>query len=288
MILRSRSYPHPVLAPFSDDVQPTEFSLELTIDFDADNYYLSLNFSYENTTLSDLLGRSLASHTIHLECRRNFFRRTFSSREKEVRLTIPAKELVGRIEVSGFITSSAEIPDYRVEGSHSDYGEATFTIRPGDILAAAPSLTFDAYIDYDPLKRISSILTISRHEEEEDGPMTIDTSGNRIVATLAQNDYDRYTDLKADTAIGPLLANQVVIPTLLEAIHEIANTDEEEMEVEMDRRWFRSIVEKLRGSGIDLRSPDISPLEALQTILRLPLRRTLDGLISINPLDDSE
>lgn len=288
MILRTRSFPHPVLTPFTDDVQPSEFKIELSVDHDPDNYYLKLKFLYENVTLANLLRDKHAAHTVHLECRRNFFRRSFSSTDREFSLTIPSKELVGRIEISGFITASAEISEYQIEGSHDDYDEAIFSIRPGDILAAAPSLKFDAYVDYDPLKKISSILTVSCNKESTDGPMTVDTSGDRIIATLAKHDFERYTDLKADPSIGPLLANQIVIPALLEALHEIANTDEEEMDVEMDRRWFRSIVEKLRNEGIDLSLPETTPLEALQTILRLPLRRTLDGLRSINALDDSE
>ena len=287
MIIRDRSYPHPVLAPFKDDVSPNKFDFDLTESHDADNYYLDINFDYENPTLVGLIEEGKAVHSVHLECKRNFYREIFSFSKKTERITIGASELVGRVEVSGFIKAQTLISGYQIEGSHPDYGAATFQIMVGDVLAVAASRVFDAYVDYDPLRRISSILTILRSPEMEEGPMTMDAGGDLIVATLSQKDYDRYTDLKADPMLGPLLANQVVVPVLIEAVHEIQGTSEDEFEVEMSKRWFRSVYKKLDDSGVKIRNKETSALDAVQIILKLPLRRTLEGLIQVNPLEES-
>jgi hypothetical protein len=286
MIIKDRSFPHPVLAPFRDDVQPNNFGFEVTVTSDADNYYVSVRFDYENTTLSSLIASAKAIHAVHFECRRNFFRKIFEFPEKTTSVTIPTFELLGRVEVSGFIKALGATESYRVEGAHVDYGDRGFSIRNGDVLAVAPSQYFDAYVDYDPLRNIASILTIQRSSEVEEGEMSLDTSGNRIVANLAQNDYDRYTDLKADPKLGALLANQVVVPAILEAIHEIRGTPEEDFEIEMSKRWFRSIVKKFEDTGVDIRSDDLSPVEAAQKVLRLPLRRSLESILQMNPLEE--
>lgn len=288
MIVHSRSFPHPVLAPFHDDVIPNQFDLHLNIKPDADNYYIEARFDYENPTLSHLLKAGAAIHTLHFECRRNFYRNIFTSLEKVQNLTIAASELVGRVEVSGFIKAQAPINGYRIPCSHPDYGNTAFAVQPGDILAVAESQTFDAFTDYDPLRRISSILTIDRSEELDEGQMKLDTTGDRIVATLSQKDYDRYTELKADPKLAPLLANQVVFPALLEAVHEISNTPDEEFEVEMHKRWFRSIFRKLDESGVKIKSPQTPPIEAVQALLKFPLRRSLEGLIQMNPLEEQQ
>ena len=288
MIIQDRSFPHPVLAPFRDDVTPNQFSIALTIKPDADNYYIEARFDYDNTTLNHLLEAGTAIHALHLECKRNFYRNIFTSPKRVQSLTIPASELVGRVEVSGFIKAQAPLASYRIQGAHQDYGETTFAVQPGDILAVAESQTFDAYTDYDPLRRISSILTINRSEDLDEGQMKLDTTGDRIVATLSQKDYDRYTELKADPKLGPLLANQIVVPALLEAVHEISATQDEEVEVEMQKRWFRSIFKKLEDMGIKIRPPQIPPIEAVQALLKFPLRRSLEGLIMMNPLDDDQ
>lgn len=286
MIIRDRSFPHPVLTPFRDDVTPNDFGFTVNVYPDADNFYIDVRFDYSNPSLTVLIGEGKAIHSVHMECMRNFFREIFSFKPMTERITIRASELVGRVEVSGFIKAQDLIESYQISGAHTDYGNAKFQIQPGDILAVAPTQVFDAYVDYDPLKRISSILTICRSEELEEGAMKLDTSGERLIATLSQKDYDRYTDLKADPNLGPLLANQVVVPALLEAVHEIHDTSDDDFELEMAKRWFRSIFKKLEDDGINIRTADTSAVEAVQLLLKLPLRRSLEGLIQMNPMDD--
>lgn len=287
MIIHDRSFPHPVLTPLRDDVLPNTFGLKLQVSSDADAFYIDVNFDYSNPTLVALVEQGHALHSLHLECRRNFYRQMHSFKERTQRITIKASELVGRVEVCGFICASSPIAAYKIDGAHLDYGDANFNVRPGDILAVAPTQVFDAYVDYDPLELISSILTIRRSESVDEGAMTLDMNEDRIVATLSKRDYDRYTDLKPDPSLGPLLANQVVVPALLEAVHEIRATDEDNLEVEMAKRWFRSIYKKLSDMGLDVRSSHTSILEAVQALLKLPLRRSLEGLMQLNPLEDS-
>jgi len=281
MIIRERSFPHPVLSPFGDDVIPNTFGLRVTVQSDADAFYLAAGFDYTNGTLSELIRAGRATHSLHVECKRNFYRELFSSQVASATITIPARELAGRVEVSGFIRALESIPEYRIDGSHPDYGDTPFPIVAGDILAAAPTVTFDAYVDYDPLRRISSILTIRRSEDVTEGPMTLETDGDRLVAVLSQRDYDRYIHLKGDPQLGSLLANQVVVPAILEAVQDIRSTSEDEFELEMSKRWFRSIVKKLQDEGLDIRAGDTAVGVLVQQVLRFPLRRSLEGLISL-------
>ena len=289
MIIKDRSFPHPVLAPFRDDVNPNEFSLEFSVMPDADNYYLDVKFVYENPTIAEMVDDGRAVYCVHIECRRNYYRQLFTSREKSKRITIPATKLIGRVEVSGFVKVAKTVSAYSIDGAHADYGDSTFHLQEGDLIAVAESSKFDAYMDYDPLKTVKSILNIRCSEETDEGPMKIDTGDeSQIIVTLSKQDYRRYTDLKGNPALGPLLANQVVVPAILEAVVEIRRTTEEEFELEMRKKWFRSIVKKLEDSGIDPRSSEVSAFEAVQTLLRLPLRRSLEGLDRLDPLEDSE
>jgi hypothetical protein len=288
MIVHEESFPHPVLAPFRDDVSPNDFRLKLDISSDTENWYLSVKFEYSNPTLEGLITSGKVTHSIHVECRRNFYRELFSFSEPAKQLVIKANELVGRVEVSGFICAHESMEEYTIEGAHPDYGNAKFQIRVGDILAVDRTQQFEAYVDYDPLKNIASILTIRRDQDREDGPMLVDTNGDIIIATLAQNDYDKYIDLKGDPLFVPLLVNQVVVPVLLEAVHEIKDVIDEEFEESMAaRRWYRSVYKKLFDSEVDLRKQDKTALDALQTLLQLPLRRSLHSLMQIGSLEEA-
>lgn len=285
MITSDRAFPHPVLSPFRDDVFPNDFAMELQVGGDADNFYLFLTFALSNPTLTGLIGEGKASLGVHVECKRNFFRRLFPLRSASERIVISSSELVGRVEVSGFVNAAVPLFDYRVSGCHADYDGFAFTVDRGDVLALTRTVFFDAYVDYDPLKNINSILTIRRSEEMEDGPLVLETSGDKLIATLSKSDYDHYVELRGDPALGPLLANQVAFPVLIESVHELKNTPEDDVEIEMAKRWYRSIAMKLTTLGINIRRPDASAIEAAQALLSLPLRRSLAGLFTITDIE---
>ncbi|MDX2261281.1 MAG: hypothetical protein SFU84_06245 [Gemmatimonadales bacterium] len=285
MIIRDRSFPHPVLAPFLDDVSPNEFECRVLVSADADQYYLSVAFSYTNESLQTLVTAGLAVHSIHVECKRNYFRHLYTLSDRAGVLSIRTSEIIGRVEISGFISAAVPIPDYSIAGAHSDYGDTAFNIEIGDILAAASTVTFDAYTDYDPLSTIASILMVRCSEAEVDGPLKLDTSGDLLNVTLSQSDYARYVELKGDPSLGALLANQIVVPVLVEAVHEIKATPAEEIELEMQKRWYRSIVRKFEVLDLDVMGGDTPAVELTQILLQLPLRRSLEGLIQITEMD---
>lgn len=288
MNILDRSFPHPVLSPFRDDVLPNAFDLRLKIQPDADNFYISHEFVHGNTTIKGMADKGQATYALHVECKRNYFREVFALKGERGVVSISASELVGHVEIVGLVVSSGAIDNYSPAGMHADYGGRRFSLGVGDVLAASQAQTFEAFTDYDPLTRISSILTIRQSEALEEGPMTVDLQEDKIAVTLSKVDYSRYTDLKGDPALGPLLANQVVVPAMLEALHEMRNLPEDEFQLDMRKRWFRSVHKKILDLDIDIRMTDKPTLEILQALLKLPLRRSLEGLIRVNPLDDEE
>lgn len=283
MIIRPRSFPHPVLAPFRDDVLPNDFLVAATVSSDQDWFYLDVGMTYANDTLTGLIADGKAIHAIHVECRQNYFRTLYQLETAEARVTIPASQLRGRVEVCGFVLAQQPLGAYRIAGAHADYGEMAFDIRVGDVLAVGETLTFDAYVDYDPLKTLASILRIVASDDIEEGPMVVATGEEQIVVTLSIADYKRYTDLRGDPSLAPLLANQVVIPALLAAIQEMKLTPEDDHEVEMEKRWFRSVHRKLAELQVNL--ADTTALDAVQRLLQFPLRRSLEGLLHMTAED---
>jgi hypothetical protein len=262
--------------------------MDLQVTGDADIFYLLPNFTLSHPTLTGLIQGGKAAYSLHVECKRNFFRRLFSLTSGSERIEISSRELVGRVEVSGFVNATVPLPAYRIAGSHPDYDGFEFMIDQGDVLAFTRTESFDAYVDYDPLTNISSILTIRRSDDAVDGPLVLDTAGDRLIVTLSQFDYDRYVELKGDPGLGPLLANQVVFPALIESVHEVKSTPEDEVEIEMAKRWYRSVAMKLDLLGIDIRQPDTMAIEAAQALLSLPLRRSLAGLFALTDVEGAE
>ncbi len=276
------SRPHPLLCPLSDDVTPNQFDLELRLECDRVNWYLDADIIHSNGSVTAFVENGDAVYGLHFECRSTFHRSLHTFNRKSERITIPAGQLRGKVEVCAFAVVAKNIHAYSVSGCHTDYGNRTFKVGRGEIIAASSSMEFDAFLDYDPIKRISSILNIERSENKSLDRCDISFDDSRkIVMTLPQADFDLYRDLRADPGLQGMIAASVVFPAILEALHFLRALDPDELEDEkLSKIWVRSILKKLAESGCDLRSDsdDSSCFAFAQVLLRCPLRRGLSDL----------
>jgi hypothetical protein len=283
MKIQDRSWPHPVLAAFRDDVVPNQFGLSFAVRTDRQNFYLDYEIQLGNKEMQAKIAAGTVGYGIHLECRRNFYRTLKRVDTAKGSLVIPASELRGRTEIFCCLLAQKSDEQYSIIGQHEDYGSAVFRIRSGDILGVTETQSFEAFFDFDPLKKLSSILNIRRSKSVKDGPMDVVLGEQKLVAELSQNDFDHYIDLKGDSNLVPLLANQVVVPALMEAVAWIKAVDPDGVgyDEQMELRWFRSIEMRLKQLGIDARSPETSVAAAVQRLIDLPLRRSLAELVKL-------
>ncbi len=284
MRTRQRALPHPVLTPLSDDVDPNVFSFNCgqgDITCDMSRWLIVGRIEHDNDTISHYVNQHRAGYGIHAECPRTFFRKWYPQTGPEISLEIPADAIAGRVELSAFCVAVSDISKYRIHGQHSDYGSSDFAINTGDILAYAETIEFDAYLDIDPIRKISSILDIKRSPDRDSGPVLIDFDGQRIELELSKKDYQVYIDLRSDPGNKGLLASNVVFPAILQALNFIQNLNEQELEnAKNDMRWCRSLVAKLEGAGLSLHAGDEQLFKAAQEILREPVRRGLGDLFA--------
>lgn len=280
MKFEERSFPYPVLSPSRDDVHPNIFGAELVVTPDGNMYHLDFSFDLKNPSLLSMIQTGAAGYAVHVECGSNFFRRMFWSSKPTGRITIEADELIGTVEVSFFITATAPIAEYRIEGAHEDYGSSAFVVRAGDILAIAPGATFDADKDYDPLKKISSIVQVCP-DEIDDGPFSLDFSGAKLTVFLAKNDHARYSQLQDTPGIASILVQSIVMTALVEAIAYMRQIPASEATLDGQPRWFRVIRQRLLDLGEDYANSAKPCVELAQKLLSNPLARCLGELMPL-------
>src|SRR5208282_205801 len=83
---------------------------------------------------------------LHVECSRTFYRAWFRQTGPEVKLNLPANAVRGKVELLAMCVAARDLPAYKLSGQHEDYQGSTFHISPGDLLAVAKEVEFDAYI----------------------------------------------------------------------------------------------------------------------------------------------
>jgi hypothetical protein len=157
---------------------------------------------------------------------------------------------------------------YRVDKAHSEYGDAQFDVERADILAVGEGQVFHVESDFDSLSRIGSIMQITEAQDEGEFPMRADYSADKIVIVLSKRDFADYKLLKANESVAGPITTSIVLPVLLEALHILKESEEEED----DYRWVRSIRRRIEELQEDL---DGDLFELAQKILELPLKRSL-------------
>jgi hypothetical protein len=280
---RNRTLPHPLLSPHSTDISPNTFAFDCKngdITADRDSWLISGQIRHECPDLAAHVAAGSAVFGLHVECSRTFYRAWFRQTGPVVKLSLPANLVRGKVELLAMCVAARDLSDYSLLGQHEDYQGNTFQISPGDLLAVADEVFFEAYLDLDPIRKISSILDIRRSPERLTGPAQIDFNGDHIQLKLAQQDFQHYIELRTDPSVRGLLSSNVVFPAVLQAVNHLSSlTPEELVEAKDGRRWCRCLSACLERERL---APDASPEAAfatVQSVLRDPIQHGISDLL---------
>ncbi len=270
MKLSRRSYPHPVVGN-ADDVLEAGFQATVEMTTDKENIYLSTKTLCSSTTLNKLLKSGGATYVVHVECGNTLYRRAHEFTTPEFQFQIPRNELNDDVEVNTFVRALKDIPAYKVDGAHPDYGSATFDVEAGDVLAVGEGCVFPIESTFDSMSRIGSIFQLQESSEEGDQPMRMNPNLDKLTVILSKPDIKVYKELKFQAHLSPMLASVLVLPVLTEALHLLKESAGEEDH----RRWVRVLTRKLNELGLNNDSDEV--LITAQKLLELPIRRAFSS-----------
>ena len=179
-----------------------------------------------------------------------------------------------------FITAEEEIPDYEIIGSNPDYGNSTFFISKGDVLAYGGDTFFIAAKAY-ALMTVSSFMVIEASDEEK-GPMYVDLSDDeKVILRLSKTDFDKYNYCKAHgyKDVYPIFHSSIVFPALLHILYNMKdNPDEHE-----EKSWYENLNWRFKNqkqfteANLSISNTEDIPRMA-QLLLGSPLQRSLDSI----------
>jgi hypothetical protein len=271
MKLTERAFPHPVVGN-SDDVLDSAFQATIEPKYDHESYHISVRVACSSPTICELVNRGQACYVLHVECGNTLYREKFDFNSTEWNVVIPRQNLHSTVDVNVFVIAQRDIRSYRIENAHPDYGNMSFSVETGDILAVAEGLSFDADIDFDMLRSVRSIVEVAeRTDDQESAPVVIDLNYERIRLVLSKADFATYRVLRTNKVLSQTLIAMLVIPALVEAITVLrgSGSDYEEL------RWYRCLKKKIEVEGHSLES---APYTLAQELLKFPVRRALQGL----------
>ena len=282
MKISYRSYPHPVLSYFSDDLVRCAFQATVTVDTSQTYFRVNVMCQLSSKDLRSLIDTGQAAYAIHVECSATRYRRIALSSDSDFTFEIPASAAQGTVDICVLVCATQPIQTYANTNFHSDYAYTRFSVSKGDVLAVAEDRTFLADNERDQLRRIPSIFEVARTTDPDAATMDIDLMGNKITIQLKTEDYDRYSSLVPAAHLESVIASLIAVPALIEALESVKSAEDADQDFG-NYRWYRVIKSKLASEGVDLSSGEFptATVALTQRLLETPVSEALKTIQSI-------
>lgn len=286
MQINYRQYPHPVLSHFSDDLVRCAFQTGLKTAVTKTTFKFDVVSKTSSQDINSLIKNKKAAFSIHIECPTTRFRRIYKTFNEEFSFEIPSDQLDSRVQVCSFIIAAEDIPIYKNSNFHSDYGDMTFKVQKGDVLAVDRDRSFDADKNIDPLKRIPSIFQVQKNNAENPASFDLDLNGHKVVILLSPEIYDQYKFLSQVQDLQATISSMLILPALIDLLERIkpGAGGNDSMGYE-DLRWYRVLKSKLKELGINIESANSfteSSLVTAQKLIGEPLLPSFKTLSAYN------
>lgn len=282
MKISYRSYPHPVLSYFSDDLVRCAFQATVTVDTSQSYFRLHVTCQLSSRDILVLIESGRAAYALHVECSATRYRRISLSDAPDFVLEVPASAVQGVVDVCVLVCAVQPIEGYANANFHSDYGTTRFSVSKGDVLAVAEDRVFVADSERDQLRRIPSIFEVARTTDPDAASMDIDLMGNKITIKLKSEDYDRYSALIPASHLEPVIASIVAVPVLIEVLENIRTSEDADQDFG-NYRWYSVIKEKLESDGVSVASGEfpLNTVALTQKLLEQPVSLALQTIQAI-------
>ena len=259
MRLSHRHFPHPVLSEFSDDIPGGRFDYNLRVQPTQDGkaYELAAEFSLTSKTLSGLISSGQAVFGLHLECPGTRYRTLLTTDAPRLESTVELEMVDGEVQVNGMILASTDLERYTSKEFNPDYGELSFRVRRGDILALGKPRRFYP----NKLDARSSIFVLARNPSPDPPQVDYKLNSERIVIYVPDELLKIYRHLDRYQENRLLLHSMFILPVLVSVLHILKRPEEVLDDGANDqfenthsqyrnRRWYRILERGLRNLGI--------------------------------------
>lgn len=280
MKAKEMSLPYPVLG-IQDDITPLlpQNAVNIAFKEEEDNFLVSIDLTYTNADIGQLIAAGKATYICECTCTKTFYRKDHHSTTPHFDFTIPRHHVCGRINFLCSIVVTQPIGAYHNQGFHEDYGDATFDMERGDLLAIFPEAWYDTELQYDKLQAAGSFMQFNRNLDEKEEHTRFVLDRDKIEIVLPQALFDIY-DTPSIKSAAVVLHTSFVLNALTFALTALGREPEKYSQY----LWARAITYRMKtekelqpyGNIEDCDPQDV--LELAQKLLKNPYQRLFNTL----------
>lgn len=282
MRFSSLSFPYPVLG-VHDDVKGS-YETQLSVQLGPDKVTLVAEHKLSNPSIQDMISSKKAAFSVEINCPKTFYRNVFFTNDPKHIIEISSNLLLDKVLLDFYIIATEDIAEYKINEAHEDYKGYTFSLYKGEVIAGGGSASFIAEKSWLALKTVSSFMDIQKYEEDN-GPMKIDLSCDKITVRLSRNDYERYHGTWNRQHFGAIFHSALVLPALLYALSQML--EDETGDNYGEKKWYQMLDHRIKNDD-DLKTIVFEQgniAQIAQILLGNPMDRTLSSLEKIAEVD---
>lgn len=263
-ISETTSYPHPVLAPWSEDIAGATIDTEITFREKGEGNQVSIHFlsKLEQPDIVKMIQDGVATFGCFVKCQETGLRRL-------QRLGFPTGlyhfapgALLGRVQLRPMVWAINRIASYNPEGAHAEFGNGC-DIERGRILALDDEQIID--VTRPPLASIESIFEIIASDQVPEGRFDVDTESDKITVRMAGKTYQLVQSLREESeSTRNVIMNGLYIPVVMQVLDQLTDGYEQFEQY----RWLHPFRGRCELEGIDIEKPDL--LNHAQRLLAMP------------------
>lgn len=263
-IKESTSYPHPVLAPWSDDISGSSFDTKIAFRLDETINQVNIHceVALEHTEIRNLIESGHATFGCFIKCPETGMRRLQPLGFPVGSQQFASGALLGRVQLRPMVWTTAKVSNYSPSGVHAEFA-SSMDIDAGQILALDDEQIIE--VTKPPLPPLESIFKIESSDSIPPGEFEVDTEVDRITVLMPKQTYQLVQELRGtDEITRAALMNSLYAPVIMEVLDQLRGGTGQ-----FDQyRWLHPFIARCEEAGVDITNPSL--LNDAQRLLQQP------------------
>lgn len=261
---RNKTFPYPVLRPFSDDYIDIEF--QTTVEFqDIDDVVSTkISFVISSEEILKEIQKGTAKFVAVVSCRETYFSQALTSDAGEITASFEDGALRGEVRVSPYVVAVSNIAGFKSPDINPEFGEGPFSFSKGDVLAQDETQV--VFIDRNLFKPVTSVFDLVKNDALSGGEWMVGLDENHVQVEVSSKMKESIDNARNNNAHKVVIINSILFAAVIHAIQKL----KENKAAYEDRKWAEVINRQLHNNGWDLESNEAHVLA--QRLMKYPLQ----------------
>lgn len=259
---RQKTFPYPVLRPFSDDYLDVEFQTNTEFIIAGNEITLQCSFLTSSEELLREIEKGYAKFVSIVSCRDTYFRKVIKTDEKNISIKLDADALRGEVLVDSYIVAVKDISGFQSQDINPEFGQEAFFFISGQILAQDE--TSAIYIDRELFRPLSSVFELVKNEQLTGGKWKVGVEQDNVQIEVSAEMKESIDSARNSKLSRAVLINSLYFSAVTHAIQMLKDVKDFG-----DLKWARVMHRQIHNKGLDIDSHEAYVIA--QELMKHPL-----------------